>query len=364
MGNVPTTLSGSPVVSAYIGNDTTQLTAGITLSADFDSVTGLNNVRVVATSGNGYTTGTEVQLIVTTGTLGGQSVAGMHVGSFSIEKRFPFLALPVGGNARLAIVDSGTAAAIAASTITLRSGHGVSNSSAVMIRLVSGTNAVGKARLASYSGAGDVFNVDPSWDSNGETTPSGTITYQVYAMVPNPTSTVPSVSLTAAGITALWAQLNASNTTAGSVGKKLADIAVDGSGDIVLAATTHTGAVIPDVTTVATVSGAVGSVTGNVGGNVTGSVGSLATQAKADVNAEVVDALGTDTYAEPGQGAPAATTTLAAKIGYLYKAFRNKITQTATEQKLFADDASTVDQKATISDDGTTYTKGEVGTGP
>jgi hypothetical protein len=38
----------------------------------------------------------------------------------------------------------------------------------------------------------------------------------------------------------------------------------------------------------------VGSVTGNVGGNVTGSVGSLATQAKADVNAEVVDVLRTD----------------------------------------------------------------------
>lgn len=42
---------------------------------------------------------------------------------------------------------------------------------------------------------------------------------------------------------------------------------------------------------VASVSGAVGSVTGNVGGNVTGSIGSLATQAKADVNAEADAAL-------------------------------------------------------------------------
>lgn len=42
---------------------------------------------------------------------------------------------------------------------------------------------------------------------------------------------------------------------------------------------------------VGSVTGAVGSVTGNVGGNVTGSIGSLATQAKADVNSEVDTAL-------------------------------------------------------------------------
>jgi hypothetical protein len=84
----------------------------------------------------------------------------------------------------------------------------------------------------------------------------------------------------------------------------------------------------------------------------------------AQVNAEVVDALATDTYAEPGQGAPTATTTLAAKINYLYKAWRNKKTQTATTLSLFADDASTVDQKSTVSDDGTTATFGEVATGP
>lgn len=53
------------------------------------------------------------------------------------------------------------------------------------------------------------------------------------------------------------------------------------SGLVTLAGVTHTGATIPTVTTVS--------------GNVTGSVGSLATQAKADVNAEVVDVLRTDT---------------------------------------------------------------------
>ena len=90
----------------------------------------------------------------------------------------------------------------------------------------------------------------------------------------------------------------------------------------------------------------------------------LSTLTAAQVNAEVVDALATDTYAEPGQGAPAATATLAAKINYLFKWARNRITQTATTLSIFADDATTVDQKATVSDDGTTYDRGELGTGP
>lgn len=84
----------------------------------------------------------------------------------------------------------------------------------------------------------------------------------------------------------------------------------------------------------------------------------------AQVNAEVVDALNVDTYAEPGQGTPGSTIALAAKINYLYKAWRNKSTQTSTTYSLFNDDAATVDHKATVSDDGTTATKGEVATGP
>lgn len=114
---------------------------------------------------------------------------------------------------------------------------------------------------------------------------------------------------------------------------------------------------------VGSVTGAVGSVTGNVGGNVTGSVGSLAAQAKADVNAEVVDALNTDTYAEPGQGAPAATASIVTKIGFLFKAWRNRTTQTSSEYALYADDGTTKDQEAAISDNGTTLDRSEVTTG-
>ena len=118
------------------------------------------------------------------------------------------------------------------------------------------------------------------------------------------------------------------------------------------------------VGTVASVVGAVGSVTGNVGGNVTGTVGELAAQAKTDVNAEVVDALATDTYAQPGQGTPAATASIATKISDMHKTWRNKHDSDGTTEQYYNDDASTVDQKRTVSAAAGTVTKGEIVTGP
>jgi len=111
----PTQLAGTPVISAYVGNSTTQLTAGITLDVDFDAVTGLNHVRVVATSGNGYSTGTNVDLVITTGTVGGTSVVGYVVGSFSIGARSAFVRLgaPAGASTAADI------AAIQAKTVNL-----------------------------------------------------------------------------------------------------------------------------------------------------------------------------------------------------------------------------------------------------
>lgn len=84
----------------------------------------------------------------------------------------------------------------------------------------------------------------------------------------------------------------------------------------------------------------------------------------AQVNAEVVDALNVDSYTEPGQTSPPVSASLAAKINYLYKAWRNRSTQTATAFKLYADDGTTVDQKATTSDDTVTFDRTEITAGP
>ena len=80
---------------------------------------------------------------------------------------------------------------------------------------------------------------------------------------------------------------------------------------------------------------------------------------------EVADilALLDDARTEPGQGAPPVNPDAMTKLDYLYKAWRNKVTQTATEYKLFANDGTTTDQKSTISDDGSTFTRSEIGTG-
>lgn len=82
------------------------------------------------------------------------------------------------------------------------------------------------------------------------------------------------------------------------------------------------------------------------------------------VNAEVLDVMNVDTFAEPAQGAPPATATLQQKLSYLYKAWRNRFTQTATQYSLYADNATTIDQKATVGDDTVTFDRGEVASGP
>ena len=81
---IPTTLSGTPVISAYEDGGLTQITAGLTLGADHDSVTGLNMITVVATGGNGFETSKDYNLVITTGTVGGVSVVGEVVGQFSL----------------------------------------------------------------------------------------------------------------------------------------------------------------------------------------------------------------------------------------------------------------------------------------
>ena len=81
---IPTVLAGTPVVSAYEDGSLTQITAGITLTVDFDGVVGLNMLAIVATGGNGYGTGQEYNMVITTGTVGGVSVVGEVVGQFSL----------------------------------------------------------------------------------------------------------------------------------------------------------------------------------------------------------------------------------------------------------------------------------------
>ena len=81
----PFTLAGTPAISVYEENNLTQITAGITLTADYDSVTGLNDVAIVATTGNGYEAGKYYNVVITTGTVDSVSVVGEVVGHFRMK---------------------------------------------------------------------------------------------------------------------------------------------------------------------------------------------------------------------------------------------------------------------------------------
>jgi len=349
----PTTLSGSPVISAYPANSTTELTAGITLTADFDSRTGLNNVRVVASGGNGYATATNYDLVITTGTVGGTSAVGYVVGSFSIENRsavMPTTAgrtldiastgeagidlnninVPLGAIPSFGISDNGTAQSATASTLVMRSAaaFGDNTCRGNIIAAFGSTQGYWQFRVVdSNVGSTDTLTVSPNWD----VTPSGTITYFLFGGAPGSTASPPPVNATQIGsqtasasgtITFPAATLaSTTNITAGtittvtnltnaptagdftatmktSIGTAVAASAVASvtgnvGGNVVGSVGSVTGAV-------GSVTGAVGSVTGNVGGNVVGSIGSLGTTAKTDVSTAVLTTQMIESYAADG----------------------------------------------------------------
>jgi hypothetical protein len=83
-----------------------------------------------------------------------------------------------------------------------------------------------------------------------------------------------------------------------------------------------------------------------------------------DLILDAILAMLDDPRAEPGQGAPAVNADAMTKLDYLYKAWRNRTEQTATTLSIYNDAGTVVDQKATVSDDGTTATRTEIATGP
>ncbi len=82
----PFTLAGTPVISAYENESLTQITAGITLGVDHDGVTGLNLVTVVASGANGFESGKDYHLVITTGTVDSVSVVGEVIGRFTLSR--------------------------------------------------------------------------------------------------------------------------------------------------------------------------------------------------------------------------------------------------------------------------------------
>jgi hypothetical protein len=85
----PITLAGTPAVKVYKANSTSTETAtGVTLTVDFDSVTGLHNVLIDLSADVFYAVGNDYSVVITTGTVDSVSVVGTVLAHFSIENRF------------------------------------------------------------------------------------------------------------------------------------------------------------------------------------------------------------------------------------------------------------------------------------
>lgn len=81
------TLGGTPALSVYKDNSTTQSATGVTLTADFDSVTGLNHFAIdTSADGTFYAAGSFFDIVITTGTVDSVSVVGSVVGRFTLRK--------------------------------------------------------------------------------------------------------------------------------------------------------------------------------------------------------------------------------------------------------------------------------------
>ena len=92
-------------------------------------------------------------------------------------------------------------------------------------------------------------------------------------------------------------------------------------------------------------------------------IGDLTATMKASINTEIVDVIKVDTVAEMAQGILPVAPTIEGILNTLYRKLRNKSETTENEDSVYNDAGTIKLIKATLSDNGTTFTKGEYGSG-
>ena len=194
---VPTVLAGTPVVSAYENDSATQITAGITLGVSHDSVVGMNLLTIVATGANGYETGKDYNLVITTGTVGGVSVVGEVIGTFSLGRSAAAVDL-ANGTDGLGAIKTDTAAILVDTGTTIPA-------TIADIPTVSEFNA--RTLVAA-----DYF--DPAADTVANVTLVATTTTNTDMVAAAPTAAVVS--------DAVWDELLSGHVISGSAGEALA----------------------------------------------------------------------------------------------------------------------------------------------
>ena len=317
---IPTVLAGTPLIDIYEDGSTTQVVVAESLTVDFDSVVGLNLITITATAASGFEAGKSYFAIIEAGTVGGVSVIGEVVGHFTIARA---------GAGALTELENATDGLSALKTLI----------DTIDDLLDTEIPAITAAVITNATGAD--------------------IAADIIALKAE------TVLILADTGTTLQAELDAIQaaviTNAAGV-----DIAAD-----IIALKAETVLILEDTGT--TLQGELDGIQadtedlqtqiGTAGAGLT-DLGGMSAGMTAEVNAEVVDVLTVDTMALPGQAAPSNTPTIEEAISWLYKAFRNRKTQTATQWNLYNDAQDTIDSKATVSDDATTAIKQEIVSGP
>ena len=110
------TLTNS-LVSVYKSDSAVETTTGVTISTDFDSISGLHKVEI-DTSDSFYQAGNDYSVILTSGTVDGVNVAGSQIAQFSIENRWTENSTSVGGAINFECTEDNTGSAIDPSSAT------------------------------------------------------------------------------------------------------------------------------------------------------------------------------------------------------------------------------------------------------
>lgn len=234
------------------------------------------------------------------------------------------------------IISQGTATAGGNNTITLQTALGADSfGRGALIVVMAGTGAGQARQMLSYVNSTKVATTDRNWVTNPDST-------SVYAIL---FADLPAID--AGGFISRVTLVDTLTTYTGNTPQ---------TGDSYARLGAPAGA---------SVSADIAAIRTNTNVDIPALIAALNNLSAAQVNAEVVDCLNVDTYAEPGQGTPAATTTLQLKISYCYKAWRNKsiVNKDDGFYYLYNDDTTTIGQKGTVADDGTAFTRGEIATG-
>jgi len=162
---VPTAFTGAPILAAYKDNSTTETILGITITTDFDSITGYHNVLVDTSQNTAfYASGSDISISVLAGTISAASIRGYELGSFSIENRSAMVSNVTERNAIAdAVLDRNMATGTDSGSTTVRTVRQALRFLRNKWTLTSGTLSVKKEDDSTES-----------WDATVGTTASGT----------------------------------------------------------------------------------------------------------------------------------------------------------------------------------------------